>query len=383
MANTFQIKYLWEIFPDTDFTEEYIVCEEMVEKEPSSENQITEDKWGDIRDSTNRNRIIQSIVLREYEVKFIVSRNVTPAILGYTEYLTITTTENETFQVYDVGITYNKQVNGRNYIIELTFKRADNNIISHLSSDNVLSYKTATSDKVNEIGVTVNNPPIAFTHGTINALGTGGSEYYQFDVPNTNPKFDLLTEIVTLNDYFYIHCNNFDLVSKDIYSCQITFISSDYIRIKTNTTASSLSINHDPKAFILDLEPDFQSDVNVKDIDFSYIIYTFIKPLSDPSVQPIEGINPTDDIQENQRVNAKDVYKFKVWLKTDELWKIEYLNYALAEDITYTEEGTTTNIIKPSQVKDIYSKKENRALIELFEFDIEFMFNSKVVNIFR
>lgn len=383
MANTFQIKYLWELFPHTDFTEEYVVCEEMVEKHPSSKNRMTDDEWGSTRDITNRERMIQSVVVREYETKFIVSRNVTPAILGYAEYITITTTDNETFQVYDVQINYNKQSQGRNYIVELTFKRADNNIVNHLSSDNVLAYKTATSDEVNELSIKVVNPPMAFNQITMTAAGTGGAEYLQFDVTNDNPIFDLMVLITSLNDWFYMHSSTIDLQSLGIYSCYMQFDGTTYYRFRTNTTASVLSSNSISTPLVLDFEPDYYVDSNVKDINFTYIIYTFISPILDHSITPVAGINNQDAVEENQRINAKDLYRFKVWLKKDELWKIEYLNYALFNNVIYTEEGTTANVLVPSQVKDIYARKENRALIDLYEYDINFGFNNKVVSIYR
>jgi hypothetical protein len=380
MANTFQIKYIYDIFPDIDFTQEFVICQNIVEKEPLLEIQATEDKWGHVLDSIKYNRKIQSIKYRQYEVKIEISRNLDVSIIRRADYVSLTTSDNETFNIFDVQITYNKVPGGLNYVIEMTFKR-DAEINNHLTSDNCLALKTATYANVTEIEATVDNPPFALNIGSLNPLGTIGAHFYEFEIDsNEEPLFDFIDDFINVSDYLYLHMPNTVAGYDEIYECRCVLKTTNYIYFRTNTFVTK-SLPHSNLAIVMDFEPYDTVSVNVSDMSYTYNIYSCIIPELMYNIDESDGNNMPDGIQENQKFIVKDIFKFKVWVTDAELWKMEYLKYCKTEDIELTlYYNGIPYIVKSSQTKDIYQLKENNNLIDVHEFDINFQFNNKVVS---
>jgi len=92
----------------------------------------------------------------------------------------------------------------------------------------------------------------------------------------------------------------------------------------------------------------------------------------------IEGNKKPQGIQENKTTIEKDIAKLKVWVKTEELYLIEYLNYAIYSDIL-VDLKNYDNII-PVQVKGISARKVNENLVDCYEYDITIIYNNKVRN---
>jgi hypothetical protein len=394
----FKIKYLFELFPDTDFTEEWVLCQDVNELPPDNDIIETPEIWGDVRVSldgsgnpiptTKRNRKIQSKSLRKYEVKLVLARDIDWSIVDYAEYTTCTTDTSgveETFLIYNVDIQQTKVQQSLEYIITITFLREEDKIVYHTASDNVLSYKTDESETVNEIQCKVHRPPMSF-----NCHNWSSSTYYEFFIEDDNDNFDLVDSITSLNQYFYLHCANWDFKQNDIYECYVQAKTTSKITFRTNTATPAITDLPINLNVILDFEPDFQESVNVDTTNtFSFNIYTFIEPEFKHISEPEEGSETNYSIQENQTTKEYDLAEFKVWLKFSEKWKAEYLSYCLVEsdDADFSPDVLISlknyDNILPDQIKDIITPVENRRLIDLFEYDIKVIYNIKEVNLNR
>jgi hypothetical protein len=392
MATDFKIKYLFEIFPDTDFTEEWVLCQDVNELPPDTDIIETSEIWGDVRSSIKRNRKIQSKSLRKYEVKLILARDIDWAIVDYAEYTTCTTDTSgteETFLIYNVDIQQTKVPQSLEYIVNITFLREEDKIVYHTASDNVLTYKTDESATVNEIQCKVHRPAFSFNTDTF-AVNLSGN-FFEFTINSTNPMYSLLYDYVSLSQYFYIHSSQWDFKTDEIYECFCNNKTTSQLRFITNTPATVTLADYPTKLnLILDYEPDFQTSGNVVTTDnYSFVLYTFIEPEFKHISEPKEGSETNYSIQENQTTKEYDLAEFKVWLKLSERWKAEYLNYCLTEsdDADFTPDILISlknyNDILPSQVKDIITPVENRRLIDLFEYDIKVIYNVKSVNLNR
>jgi hypothetical protein len=379
MANSFEIKYIYDVFPDIDFTQDFVVCQEIVETEPFLDVQATEDKWGHILDSVKWNRKIQSIKYRQYKVKITLSRNIDISIIRRADYVSLTTSEGETFNIFDVTIDYTEISGGRNYLVEMTFKR-DAEVNNHLSSDNCLAYKTAESATVNELSVSIDNPSFSFTVYTVTVeYDAGRGEYrYNFTVGNTNRDYQILYDLLTVGDDFYLHSQLLDLQTDDIKTCFVSASSASGVSFKSNWTTSVISSYSEAIPFVINFEPDWTTDASVVGITVDYDLYTFIQPIFTYKEESTEGQKAPDGIQENQKITVKDVCKLKFWVTDEELWKIEYISYALYSDLLFTFRDH--NDILPSQVLGMYTIKDNNNLLNLYEFDFEILYNNKVVS---
>ena len=386
MPNKFTIKYLFEIYPNIDFTEEFVISQTIENVKTERNSQATERAWSHIFDSVHNKRHIQTTEKDKYEVKFILSRSIDidRMVIAYTS---LTTTEGETFIIYDVELT-EERTNGLEYFYTLTFYKNSDKIINHLSSDNVLSYKSATgTPAVNELVYTVNNPSYVFNNINIYFSAAGYPGYRTlFKVPLTD-----LTDTITAGDDYYLHTDNvafnaavdnagdyFNFAtceSKDADYVYFRCSKDEPTTILTPYTINNLVINHEASY------PDIPSGVTVADKEIDLTIYTFINPIISNIRTQVEGISPTDGIDENQYINSKYKASFKVWVTTEELYLIEYLDYALNNNIILNlADGTS---IKPVQVKDISKPVEKDELINLHEFDIDILYKNHTINIFR
>ena len=383
--DTFKIKYLFEIYPDTDFEQEFVTCQEVVELPPEPQVIATDEDYGHILFTDKSKRHIQSRRFRKYEVKILLSRNIDWYLLDYAAYTTLTTQASETFAIYNVQIEQNKVPGTRQYVINISFYRDDSEIVNHLSSDNVLSYKTDESASVNEIQYDVDNPAYSFNNVAVYTYDAGGATVAGFKVPLND-----LTNTILVNDTYYMHTDDEAFnEEQDVLGEYLNFgkcISKDasFVYFNCSNDEVNPAFTWTIPNMILDHAPDYRdipSGETVSDKTISLVIYTFIEPKYGHETETIEGITAPDGVEENQKTIEKDIVTFKVWLKESEKYLAEYLNYALAEDIEISL-ANYTNIL-PSQTKDIITIKENSNLIDLFEYDVKIIYNVKAVNINR
>ncbi len=385
MANSFEIKYLFELYPDTDFTELFVTEQTITETMPDYISQATTNAWSHILDSIHAKRLIQTYKKRFYECEIKLSRNLDVARLAV-GYVTLTTTDSETFAIYDVSTTFEKIEGSLNYLLKLSFFRYDDDIINHLSSVNAYNLTQLGSPiDVNELGYDVDNPSYAFNNITTYLYEfSPGADAQAFKVP-----FNDLTNTIAVNDIYYLHTNNptFDAL-QDISHEYLSYAEcyakdANYVYFQCSNDEMSAATLYTLNNVVIDHEPDHRalpSGISVADKTISLVIYTFINPkISD--IDTPELYTTPNGITENQKFNHKKKASFKVWVTTAELYKIEFLNYALFNDITLTLADTT--VYTPCQVGEIYKKVDKEMLIDLHEFDIDILYKNKTVNINR
>lgn len=369
MANSFEIKYLYEIYPDIDFSEKFVMSQEIYETSIIYESQATKEAWGSIVDSIHAKRLIQTYIKRHYTAKLVLSRNLDVSRLGV-GFVTLTTTDSETFVIYDTEIKSTNISGSKNYLIEMNFYRLDDNIINHLSSENALNYKNQTGlSLVNELSFDVIRPSFAVRADITNVSGQ-----YEFEVT----EIDEYSEM-SAGDDFYFHVKDSSFDNQTHFVGSIRSISAGIITFQF--ASSGVVANFGESDIVINQEADelpTSSTVETDLLTYSYVIYTLINPVISNLLTETKGISTEDGITENQKFNSKRSASFKIWLTKEELYKIEFLNYALKEDILLTLIGIPTYV--PCQVYSIYKEVENRNLIDLYEFDINLLYNNKTVN---
>lgn len=367
--DSFEIKYIWELYPDTDFTEYLVSPQEIQETHVEYDSQATSRKWEHLFDSISTQRLIQSHRKRRYEVKIFTGRNIDVGKLqvGYT---TLTTASNETFIIYDVEINFSKVNNSLDYIVEISFYRYDDNYINHLSSDNCLAYKTEQTEDVNELEFKVVKP--SFTvYGAI--YDNFGNNY--FDIPITD-ELDMLS----VNDKFYMHVHDPDFDNETYYDCYISAISSSQVTFRlydatpVNNDACYITINQERN----ELPNSTNVESNPKTLTFN--LYTFLKPYYTYDITGEEGNIPFDN-EEDQNTVSKKVLNTKFWISEDQLYIYEQIKHALPDTIIFTD--SDTNDIISQQTKDILTLVEKDSLVNLYEFDLKLRHNTKRSAFFR
>jgi hypothetical protein len=365
--DSFEIKYLFELYPNTDFTEEFVTCQEVQELPSEYESQATSEKWGWSRDSITANRLIQTYKKRKYEVIITLSRNIDAGRLQVGQ-TTLTTAAGETFIIYDVNINYQKIEGTLDYVLTISFFRYDDDIINHLSSDNVLTFKTEQSVNVTELSYNIVKPSFSVVGEVL--LIPGGTYPYKLRVPYTEEYSS-----IALSDKFY--CHGIDTVDfVNVYTITATYIIFELANY-TGGAVSSVACVLDQTAN--ELTSQSTVETNIKTI--TYTIYSFLSPVYDFVITETDGNLPFE-LAENQRTNSKKRAKLKAWLTEDELYKFEQIHHALPEDITLTlSDGSTT--IVPQQTKGILNIVEKDSIIRLYEIEITILYNNKTVSFFR
>jgi hypothetical protein len=380
--DVFKIKYLFELFPGVDFEDEFDCIQNVVYNGTEYETVATPEKWALCYDNVKQNRNIQTKKKEKYSVKFILGRNIdiSEAAVGYT---TLTTTSGETFTIRDVEITKEKNEGTLNWTVSMVFWRYTDEIINHLSSDNVLDYKTGMSAAVNELSFTVKKPMFTFNDITT-YQGAFPTAIMAFKVALTD-----LTNKIAENDYFYLHTDNITFEDKKNVAgqymnyCMCFHKDANYVYFDCShgeavTGGYIYVLDH----VLIDHEPDWRgTSASVVQKDYDFIIYTFINPiLSEVETQEV-GISKEDGITENQKLNYKEKSKLKFWLKNTELYLRKYLQMSLAEDTLLT---TYTSVLySPIQMAGLTKPVENDKLIDLYEFDLEILYSNLTINCFR
>jgi hypothetical protein len=373
--DSFEIKYLFELYPNTDFTEEFVTCQEVQELPSEYESQATSEKWGWSRDSITANRLIQTYKKRKYEVIITLSRNIDAGRLQVGQ-TTLTTAAGETFIIYDVNINYQKIENTLDYVLTISFFRYDDDIINHLSSDNVLTYKTEQSVNVTELSYDVIKPEYT---AYVDIVYDSGAKVYQFQIPISGDYSKL-----SIAERYYVHVfdptfdstNNYFAYINSVVGGVATF-TMNYIHPSPTGDFGNTYVTINQNAGELTTEATVESNT----ITHSFTIYSFLSPIYDFVITETDGNLPFE-LAENQRTNSKKRAKLKAWLTEDELYKFEQIHHALPENITLTlSDGSTT--IVPQQTKGILNIVEKDSIIRLYEIEITILYNNKTVSFFR
>ena len=384
MSN-FKIKYL-DNFPVYSYYEQ-IELPEAVQTGYFYDIVKTENKYEHVYDDNFTNRVIQKIVYETFEVKDIVGKNIDLFKLQGANHVYITPEFGEPFFAVDFDVEYQNMEDNRDSLVIIKFKKQIV-IDNQLSSD--FAQRMHSNLPVNVLTYSVIKPSYVCHNITI-SCSAGASPTLSI------PLNDLTNKLIYTTgegaDCFYIHSDNTDFNNE--VDAVGNHYNSWYCISKTSTTVvfrsnngnnSTAGFTHTITNLVLNAEPDIWGDsenpeapINANTITFN--LYTFLKPIKNNILKFVEGINTIDGIEENQAVNSKDQLSFKFWLKTEELYKAEYLNYALKKYINIYL--TTGEAIKPVQMKDIIIKKENNNLKDLHEFDVTLLYNNKTVNIYR
>jgi len=378
--DVFKIKYIPDIFGSFLFEDELCLLQEVTELPAKWESQATSQRFGITYDNVRSTRLIQSIKRRYYSVKIIMARNIDVQILSLA-YTTITTTAGETFVARDIAVTYEKIEGTLNVVYTIQFYRYDDSeIVNHLSSDNVLAYNTETTNDVNVLSFAVTNPSMSYTNITTYKYNAY-EDYVAFKLP-----LDGINTNVEEDDIFYFHSDNttFDHLIKDAnYFNKIICYDkdTDYVYFYFTNESSSVFI-YTLNNILIDFEPDWRGTrTGIVDLTWTFNIYTFINPILSHVLTPLDGIEIETNISENQKINVKQRAYFKIWLTKTELWKAEYLQYALSTAVTLTLSDATA--YSPCQILGIITPVENNNLIDLYEFDINLLHSNKTVNYWR
>lgn len=384
--DSFEIKYLFELYPNTDFTEEFVSSQEVLEVPQEYDSVATGEKWTWCRDSITANRHIQTYRKRKYEVRITLGRNIDLARMQVAQ-TTLTTRTGDEFIIYDVNTNYSKVPGRLEYVLEISFYRYDDDIINHLSSDNVLVYKTEQSANVTELSFDVVKPSFSFYSDIEFKYSSDNKFYFQLYTRRNYITYDEYADL-NIGDFFYAHVYDPEFDNETDYYVEV--IAED-----TNPADTILIFEFNNLYGVA--QPDFgntyitidqtkkelteSSDVENNPVTATYTIYTFLNPVYDFEITETDGNLPFET-EENQNTNSKKLAKLKAWLKEDDLYLFEQLHHALPENITLTlSDGSTT--IVPQQTKNIITKVDKDTLIRLYEFDILIKYNNKTVPFFR
>lgn len=361
-----QIKYL-DIYPAYDFYESAELPEAAL-TDYRYDVSKTERLWGYVYDSNKAERKIQTIVYEQYTIEDIVAKNIDYYKLEAANHVTVTTTDGDSFVAVDFDVTYEQIDGNRDSRVTIVFyKQID--ILQPLSSTYAETLYTDVTNNILEFSI--DKPSFALI-GDI-AYNAGPLEW-----EITATLTDELN-LITVNDYYYVHFPGNVATNGNTY-CQCFSKSSTEIVFTLNNYASAQT----DIQLVLNQEADEiteESNVENNTVTIDIEIYTFINPIYDYIITPSEGISSEDGIEENQKLNSKKKASLRFWLTDDELYKIDHLNCAKAEDIKLTLSDTTE--IVPIQVKDIYTRIEKESLLELNEFQLDLLYNNKTVNYWR
>lgn len=364
MAN-FLIKYS-DQYPVYDFYETIeIEGDSLIDYEYKISE--TDALLGHAYDDDKTIRKIQVIVYRIYEVETIVGKNIDLYKLAASNHVDVTTEDGETFTAVETTVVYDQIDGNRDSKATVTFKR-QMYISQPLSSDHASNLHGDVP--VNRLTYTVTNAPFIFVG---NIQFDGGTNKFYFTVDLTD-----LYDLIDVGDVFYSHVmdTTFDNETHFIAECttktatEITFVFD-----VTDTTASWNNVE-----ILLDHEPDISTSVSVVDKDIEISMYTFIDPVISNVLTPQEGTETEIGLEENQGFNSKNRSRVLFWLKDDELYKAEYLNYAKKGDVLFVSSGTT---IYPIQIKDIIKEVPKESLLEMKEFEVILLNKNKEVNLNR
>jgi hypothetical protein len=340
-------------------------------------------KWEHVLDSNRDNRIIQGKIYEIYEIADIVARNINLYRFTVSNQIYVTPEIGDPFYAVNVTVKYKGVESSLDKLATVTFWKE---IDLYKPLSNTYAEEIHSNISVNYIEFIAKNPPFVFNNVNVLSERIFGSHYLAyFDVPRNE-----YTENLANNDTFYLHSNNTDFNAETDDSGDylnfglVSNSGSGDIRIYCSNDNVGESFSYNVNDIVLDNEesyPEPYSGFTANNKEITVKIYTFLKPYLMNPIEPGEEKVFDDRTKENQDLNSKYNAILKAWLSDGELWRAEFLHYALKEDTKLVlNDGT---IIKPSQIKDIIEPIPNENLIELHPFTVRFIYKNVLVNYFR
>ena len=363
MAN-FIIKYL-DSYPVYDFYESFELPEAIL-TDYKYDISKTDRLYGHVYDSNKEERKIQSIVYEEYTVEDIVGMNLDFYRLAAANHVLVETEDGDSFNAVNFSVVYEDTDNSRDSKVTIKFYKPIETL-QPLSSDYAESIHSDIA--VNRLRFVIKNPP--YVQNT-DMRWTGTTYDFKFTI-------DDLTDNIVLNDYLYAHVTDPDFDNETHYYVKCTAKSASQLTFTFISAGASTAVQN--TEVVLDYEPDITTTGNVTDDQLTLNLYTFLNPIYSNILTPKEGANLGAGIKENQGFNSKKQASLRFWVTDDELYKIEYLNYALFDDVSLILADTT--IIYPIQTEGILTPINKESLLSLHEFEINILYLNKEVNIYR
>jgi len=375
----FTIKYLFELYPNIDFEEEFVISQDVQELNVLYESQATKEILPHVFDTANKKRLIQSIKKQQYEVIFILSRNIDAARLSVGT-VTAETSNGETFLAHDIELTHEKVAGSLDYRITLKFYRYDTDIINHLSSENALIYKTGIS-AVNTINYKVQNPSYVFNNVTVYAFDGGYGTYgYEIKVSLND-----LTDTINVDDKYYVHTNSItyndfqDVTGTNLNIAVCYKKDTDYVYFyvsadEISSAEPDIIVNN----LILDHEYEYVEKSNtatVSDKEIEFNIYTFINPLYQSIETSNENIQKKDDLTYTDKTISYKELLLNFWLTESNLYLKKYLSFASEITITLSDGTVYLPIVKTK----IINEEQKPELIRLFEYSFKAKYEYMVI----
>jgi hypothetical protein len=375
MAN-FKIKYL-DSYPVATFYESFEYPEAVFDGY-FWDIIKTERKWGHVYDSIKSNRTIQYIVYELYKAEIIIGRNIDLSVLQGSNHVLVTPDYGDPFNALDFNIEFS-DTSSRDKRAVVTFRK-QREIRYPLSSDYAESIHSTSN--VNVLSFTVEDPSYVFNYVS---LVINGSSIVTFTVPNND-----YTNTILVGDIFYMHTNNtiFNAATDDsgdyMNFAECTIKTSSLLTFECSNSTYVLLPKTTINNMVLDFNPDYRalpSGVVVSGKTLSVDIYTFVEPFFDHITEFEEGLETNAGVEYNKWAREYDRSILKVWLKTSELYKIEFLNYA--SDTSVVLDLDNYDDIAAVQIKGISQVKQNDELLNIYEFDIEILYNINQISKFQ
>lgn len=336
----------------------------------------TEEMWGYVFDSVYDNRTKQDIIYEKYTATIIIGRNIDLYKLQGANYVLVTPEYGTSFNAVKFELDVQEKQDNRDLEAKITFYK-ESEINYPLSSYFGSTFLREPSE-INRILFDIDNPPYSFNN--VNFYRGASPFQGAFKVP-----FNDLTNTITVGDDYYLHTDNptfnalTDISGDNINFATCTAKDADYVYFVCSANPVAPGWDYDVSNVILDHISDgrdLPSGVTISDKTISLVIYTLLEPMFSHESE-IKEAGKDAGKQNDANTIEKDKCYFKVFLKLDEIYLAEYLNYALFDDIEISLVNYTN--ILPSQSSGIITPVSRNNLIDYFEYDINVYYNIKEV----
>ena len=371
------IQYLPEIFPNLDFTQPYIIDQELVRIDDLPQIAKTELLWGSVFDSSKVQRDIQMVLNQRYKFEFLIKENAQPPVMAAVQNMTILTDDGKQVAAHNVTIEYSQASDTRIYKCVVNFwARLYNNFSNYLTSD-VLAENI---NLINYIEV-INDKPQYQQYTTLNylpAADLGGLSVYQFEFTVNE-----LTNNIQVNDWFYMHSKIPHLAENVSFFVAAKCINKTTDLITFRVNEPGLNAGQLTGLVTIDYEPEQEIATAVIPRQLTYRIYTALMPKFKIENEKGERIEQQSGINYDDRTIVYDILNCLFFLKENELFKAKYLNFA--SEINFYKRITQTSYQKYNaiQTADIYENNERNDLTDIYQFSLNMKISNLVVNTFR
>ena len=358
--STLTIKYL-DSYPVYDFFETVNLPEAIFEGYFEEETK-TDRKWGHVYDDNKQNRTIQTIRYEKYAIYDVVAKNIDLLRLQSANHVSVQTDTGDVFVAVNFTVEYTDKEFNRDSEVTVKFlKQVETS--QQLSSEFAESLHSDIA--TNRISFTVVNAP--YVQNT--SMVWNGSTYtFQFTVND-------LTDNISVDDYYYCHVRSTSFDNETHYYCKCTAKTATDLTFTSQGVGASTAVTN--IEVILDHEPEFASTGNVINITSTFNIYTFVEPYFSNMFENTEVINLRDDTKIYGKTIASDLAHMKIWLTSDELYKVKYLNFASTIAIYFASYSFD---VYPTTKDAILSQVQKDTLIDLYEYDLNVKYNHLSVN---